>query len=133
MSVNRLREEIIQRSAAQEDKCFATAESALARLDLRWNGGRRLSLPYSYIQDIELTPKGVEGKFDLLTFTVPNNYYVEVLGHGLEQVYESLNRLVVRYLRAAQDDEAAGSGVVITQIKAYKLVNPVDQIKVKES
>ena len=124
--MSRIKDEILRHSEDAEGKYFAVTRSGETRLDLRLNNGDRLSLPYSYMQGIQLTCQAESGD-ELLSLTIPNAYYIEVLGEGLAILYEALNRLSLRFLREA--DGEAEEGVTVKKIKVYRLSDPVAQLK----
>ena len=124
--MNRIKEEILQRTESQESKYYGINRNGCERFELRLENGHRTSLPYHHVQDVFFYEE--EG-YEFVRINLPGLYLIQIKGKELAPLYEALHRGQINFIsHNGIPIEPDQNGTVITSMDAWELNDPWKQV-----
>ena len=105
---------------------FGIAESAELRMLFIWRDGFRLSLPYRHLHDISYKPDG-DADSEEITLHFPGYSVLQIVGHGLFDLYEAFAADRLAWVREKKSEEAVAEGsssiekIRLTELREWQL------------
>lgn len=101
---------------------YSTSSESLSRIDFRWSGGYRASLPYGRSHEIHYLQTDAGSEELLIVY--PGLSVIRLIGRQLVPLYESLVRHQVEWIRdRGKSEDVPGAALCVESIDYFQMTD----------